>query len=117
MKKMIRMALMATAMFMAVTTVAKAQGGGGGGGGGRGNPMARMPNGITVDSATTAKIQAVITKYQPDMMAARQAQDTAKGADLSKKRNEEIKALLTSEQQKQFEENMANMGRGRRGGG
>lgn len=117
MKKMIRMAMMAAVMFVAVANVSKAQDAaqqGGRRGGGRGG-AAMLLRGI--DGVDTAKVNAIVAKYQPDIMAARQAQDSAKQADLTKKRNDEIKALLTPDQQKQFDENVANMGRGRRGGG
>ena len=117
MKKMIRMAVMATAMFMAVTTVTQAQDAAQQGRGrGRGG-VQMLLQGITVDSGTTAKIQAVAAKYQADIGAARQAQDTAKVADLSKKRNEEIKSLLTDDQKKAFDANVeaaAARGRGPR---
>ena len=119
MKKMIRMAMMAAAMFMAVTTVAKAQDPaqqGGRRGGGRGG-VQMLLQGITVDSATTAKITAIAQKYGPDMRTAMQAQDTAKVNDLRKKEYDEIKALLTPDQQKQFDQNVADMAARRRGGG
>jgi Spy/CpxP family protein refolding chaperone len=69
--------------------------GGGGGGGGGGTPP---------DSAMQAKMQ----QYQ------------AKNTDMVTKLRADVKALLTPEQQKTFDENLANMpqGRGgRRGGG
>lgn len=117
MKKMIRMAMMAAVMFVAVASVSKAQDAaqqGGRRGGGRGG-VGMLLRGI--EGVDTAKVNAIAAKYGPDMMAARQAGDTAKAAELRKKEFDEIKALLTPEQQKQFDENVANMGRGRRGGG
>lgn len=118
MKKMIRMVMMAAVMFVAVASVSKAQDAaaqqGGRRGGGRGG-VGMLLRGI--EGVDTAKVSAIVQKYQPDMMAARQAGDTAKSAELRKKEFDEIKALLTPEQQKTFDENVANMGRGRRGGG
>src|SRR5581483_10577111 len=72
MKKMIRMALMAVAMFSVVTTVAKAQGGGGGGRGRGRDPMTIVKDSLKVtDAAILAKVDSIVkaaaTESQPLM--------------------------------------------------
>jgi Spy/CpxP family protein refolding chaperone len=132
--KGIRMAVLGAALVFGVTTVASAQGGGGGQarGGGRGNQVARLMTDITVSADIQAKIDTIAAKYQAEqrelMTAAAggaagggmQMDDAtrAKMTELNAKRNAEIRALLTAEQQAQFDKNVAAMpAGGRRGGG
>lgn len=129
--KGIRMAVLGAALVFGVTTVASAQGGGGQArGGGRGNQVARLMTDITVSADVQTKIDTIAAKYQAqqrEMMTAAggaggggmQMDDATrtKMTELSAKRNAEIRALLTPEQQAQFEKNVATMAAGRRGGG
>jgi len=123
MKKMIRMATMAAALMMAVTTVSKAQGGGGGGG--RGNPSARILgalDSVHASDAIKAKADSIVKAYTtqtaPLMEAMRggDADARTKMTDLNKKRNDEIKALLTKDEDKATFDRLT-AGGGRRGGG
>lgn len=124
MKKMIRMAALAAAMFMAVSTVAKAQGGGGGGGrrGGMGpNLVAILKDSIKVSDAVAAKADSIIKDYQgkqaPLMEAMRggDADARTKMTALRTEQNNAIKALLTDAQKAEFDR-LVPAG-GRRGGG
>jgi hypothetical protein len=121
MKKMLRMAALAAAMFMAVTTVAKAQGGGGGGGRGRANPLTILKDSIKVSDAVLAKadsiIKAAAAESAPLMEAARggDADARTKMTAVTAKRNEAIKALLTDAQKAEYDR-LVPAG-GRRGGG
>ncbi|HEY9229424.1 MAG TPA: hypothetical protein VIP11_22435 [Gemmatimonadaceae bacterium] len=122
MKKMIRMAMMAAAMFALTTTVAKAQGGGGGGGRGRGaNPAVILKDSLKVSDAIAAKADSIWKAYQaeqaPLMEAARggDADARTKMGALRTKATDAIKALLTDEQKAQFDKMMP--AGGRRGGG
>jgi periplasmic protein CpxP/Spy len=122
MKKMIRMAMMAAALFAVVTTTAKAQGGGGGGGRGRGaSPVAILKDSLKVSDAIVAKADTIYKAYQaevaPLMEAARggDADARAKSQAARTKMTDAIKALLTDEQKAQYDK-LVPAG-GRRGGG
>jgi Spy/CpxP family protein refolding chaperone len=124
--KGIRMAVLGAALVFGVTTVASAQGGGGQArGGGRGG-VARLMTDITVSQDVQTKIDTIAAKYMAqsrELMSAgggAQMDDAtrAKMAEINTKRNAEIRALLTPEQQVQFDKNVAAMpARGNRGGG
>ena len=120
MKKMIKMAMMAAAMFAVVTTTAKAQGGGGGGGRGR-NPVTILKDSMHVSDAIVAKadsiVKAAAAESAPLMEAMRggDADARTKMQAINTKRNDAIKALLTDEQKAQFDKLMP--AGGRRGGG
>jgi Spy/CpxP family protein refolding chaperone len=135
--KVMRIATLGVALLLAATTVADAQDAGGrrgGGRGGRGGVGALMQN-ITVTPDVQVKIDTIVAKYRAETMAIFEAAggggggggrgtqlDTAsqsKVTAINSKRNAEIKALLTPDQQKTFDENVAAVaaGRGRRGGG
>ena len=125
MKKMIKMAVTAAAMFVAVTTVAKAQDAQQQGGrrGGRGpNVVALLKDSLHVSDAVAAKADSIVkefqAKQQPLMEAARggDADARTKMQDLRKQQSEAIKALLTDEQKAAYDKLTAGMG-GRRGGG
>lgn len=119
MKKMLRMALMAVAMFVTVTTVAKAQGGGGGRGRGA-NPVTILKDSLKVSDAIAAKADSIWKAYQtenaPLMEAARggDADARTKSGALRTKATDAIKALLTDEQKTKFDALMPQGGR--RGG-
>jgi len=129
----IRMAVLGAALVFSVTTIASAQGGGGQGrGAGRANQIARLMTDITVSADVQARIDTIAAKYQKqqrEMMTAAggggggggmRLDDAArtKMMELNAKRNAEVRALLTSEQQAQFDKNVAAapVG-GRRGNG
>ena len=127
--KGIRMAVLGAALVLGVTTVASAQEARGGGQarGGRGG-VARLMTDITVSADVQAKIDTIAAKYQAEsreLMTAVQASGgaaddatRAKMMEINTKRNAEIRALLTAEQQVQFDKNVAAMpAGGRRGGG
>jgi len=117
MKKMIRMTLMAAAMFMAVTTVAKAQGRGGG----RGNPVTIVKDSLKASDAVVAKVDSIWKAYQTEtapLMEAMRGGDAdarTKMGEARTKAMDAIKALLTDDQKAQFDKLMPQ--RGRRGGG
>src|SRR5215510_7967996 len=123
MKKMIRMAMMAAALFAIVTTTAKAQGGGGGGGRGRGaSPTTILKDSLKVSDAIVAKADTIWKAYQAEQAPLMEA---ARGGDASAREKmtaartkavDAIKALLTDEQKAQFDKLMP-AGGGRRGGG
>jgi hypothetical protein len=118
MKKMLRMVLMAAAMFMTVTTVAKAQGGGRGRGR---DPMTIVKDSLKVTDATIlAKVDSITKAAQQEsapLMEAMRGGDQdarAKMTAITQKRNEAIKALLTDAQKAEFDKLMPQ-GRGRGG--
>lgn len=122
MKKMIRMAMMAAAAFMAVTTVAKAQDAQQAGrrGGGRGpNIMVILKDSLKVSDAVLAKADSIQKAGQaetaPLMEAARGGDADARTKLMAarQKQNDAIKALLTDEQKAALDKIMAA---GRRGG-
>jgi hypothetical protein len=121
MTKMIRMAMMAAALFAVVTTTAKAQGGGGGGRGRGANPSAILKDSLKVSDAIVAKADSIYKAYQTEVAPLAEA---ARGGDAEAgqkmqaartKMNDAIKALLTDEQKAQYDKLMPQ--RGRRGGG
>jgi hypothetical protein len=118
------MAVMAAAMFVAVTTVAKAQDAQQQGrrGGGRGpNVVAILKDSLHVSDAVAAKADSIVKDFQskqaPLMEAARggDADARTKMMDLRKQQTEAIKALLTDDQKAAFDKLMP--AGGRRGGG
>jgi len=119
MKTMTRMAMMVAVMVLAVTSVGHAQGRGGG----RGNPtMTILKDSLKVSDAILAKADSISKKYaeemQPLMQAARGGDQDArtKMTEMRAKQTADIKALLSADQQAQFDKIMAAMP-GRRGGG
>ncbi len=119
MKKMIRMAMMAAALFAVTTSTAKAQGGGGRGRGP--NIMAVLKDSLKVSDAIYAKADSINKAYmaevQPLQEAMRGGDADARSKSMAArtKMNEAIKALLTDAQKAEFEK-LVPVG-GRRGGG
>ena len=134
------MAVLGAALVLGMTATAEAQGGGGGGArGGRGG-VARLMTDITVSADVQAKIDTIVAKYQVqqrELMGMPAGGAAAAGggggggggmqmtdeqrtkiAELTTKRNAEIRALLTAEQAVVFDKNVAAapQGRGMRGG-
>ncbi len=125
MKKMIRMTMMAAAMFMAVTTVAKAQDAAQQQGRGAGRGSARILavlDSVKASADVKTKADSIIKAFQavnaPLMEAARggDADARTKMQENGRKQTEAIKALLTDDQKAQYDKVMAAMPQGRRGG-
>ena len=124
MKTMTRMAMMVAVMVLAVTSVGQAQGGGGGGGGRGGNRvMTVLKDSMKVSDAILAKADSIQKADAAQMQtlneAARggDADARTKAMELRTKQTAAIKALLSAEQQAQFDKIMAAFPPGRRGGG
>jgi Spy/CpxP family protein refolding chaperone len=108
----------AAAMLVMSSTAAIAQGGGGGGGGGqRGgmNMMAMLMKDITLSAEQQVKADSITKKFA-DMGAAMRADQTldmqarrAKSMENRTKQQEELKAILTDDQKKVFDKNVADM--------
>ncbi|HEY4131234.1 MAG TPA: Spy/CpxP family protein refolding chaperone [Gemmatimonadaceae bacterium] len=115
MKKMIRMAAFAAAMFATTATVAHAQGRRGGA-----NPVTILKDSLHVSEAVATKADSIYKAYQaesaPLMEAMRggDAEARTKMGAARTKMMDGIKALLTDEQKTKFD---AMMPAGRRGGG
>jgi Spy/CpxP family protein refolding chaperone len=129
--KAIRIAALGVALLAGGAAVAGAQAGtqaptqqGGGRGG-----FNRSMNGIELTDAQKAKVAEIQAKYQPEMQAIREsmqgggdrAEAFKKMQALNDKRNPEIRAVLTPEQQTIFDKNLAEqkarMEQMRQGGG
>ena len=125
MKTMTRMAMMVAVMVLAVTSVGQAQGGGGGGGGrgGAGRITAVLKDSMHVSEAILAKadsIQKAFGEKRAPLMEAMRGGDAdarTKMTALQTEQTAAIKALLSTEQQAQFDKIMAAFPQGRRGGG
>jgi hypothetical protein len=122
--KKIRMAVMAAAMFAAVTTVAKAQDAQQQGrrGGGRGpNVVSILKDSLHVSDAVAAKADSIVKAYQAKQQELRQSANgdmqsvMPKMQELRKEQNDAIKALLTDDQKAAFDK-LVPQGGGRRGG-
>lgn len=126
-----RTVLIGVALTMGIATGAFAQGGGGGGGGqGRGGGMMTMlMNGIALTDSQKTQIQAVEDKYAPQMQQFREKMRDARQngtpmdsatmqamRDTNKKERDEIRALLTPDQQSTFDDNIKQMMARRRSG-
>ena len=121
MKTMTRMAMMVAVMFLAVTSVGQAQGGGGGRGGNR--VMTVLKDSMKVSEAILAKADSI---QKADAAELQSLGEKARGGDadartksmeLRNKQTAAIKALLSADQQAQFDKIMAAFPQGRRGGG
>jgi Spy/CpxP family protein refolding chaperone len=117
-----RTVLIGVALTMGMATGAFAQGGGGGGGGRGGGMMARLMDGITLTDSQKTQVQAIEDKYAPQMQQSRQKMrdarqngtpmDSASMAamrDTMKKERDEIRAVLTPDQQSKFDDNVKSM--------
>jgi len=129
----ISLRMLAVAASLAVAAPVYAQGGGGGGGGQQMTPeqrMARQKEQLFKDITLTAPISTQIDsimmdgqKKQAEAMAAARSGGGDMAAmregmqKMNAARNDAIKALLTDEQKKKFDENVAAMPQGRGRGG
>lgn len=129
--------VVSAALLLTVASVtAQAQGGGGGGGGGRGMGGGRGGNwetqktmllkDITLSAAQTTSIDSIAkiatdanAKLMADMQAGGGMTDEmrTKRTAITTERNDAIKKILTADQVKQFETNLAAMSQGRGRGG
>ena len=120
MKKMLKMAVMAAAMFVAVSTHAQAQGGGGGRGRGPSLTVI-LKDSLKVSDAIVAKADSIQKSYNEKnapLMEAMRGGDADARAKMTANRTEmmaEVKKLLTPEQAAQLDKLMP--AGGRRGGG
>jgi|SRR5215203_4568482 len=132
--KAFRIAALGVALLAGSTAIAGAQAATqaptqqGGPGGGRGG-FNRSLSGIELTEAQKTKVAEIQAKYQPEMQAIREsmqgggdrAQAFTKMQALNDKRNPEIRAVLTPEQQVIFDKNLAEqkarMDQARQGGG
>jgi Spy/CpxP family protein refolding chaperone len=135
MRNIMRVGVAVLALLVA-TDVAGAQGGGGGGGGrGRGGAgqVTRLMENITLSDAQKAKTDTIVIWFDaesaklpamgrggdgPPPDSATRANAMAARTKLTTEFRDKLKAVLTPEQQKTFDENVAKMpvGGGRRGG-
>ena len=125
MKKMIKTVAMVAAMFVAVSTVAKAQDAQQQGrrGGGRGpNVVSILKDSLHVSDAVAAKADSIVKAFaekQAPLMEAMRGGDADARAKMTALRTEQtnaIKALLTDEQKAAYDK-LVPQGGGRRGGG
>lgn len=122
--KAIRIATLAAALCVGMTTVAAAQGtepqGQGQGGMRRGDRMGGMIlKDITLTDAQKAQLKTIREKYAPQQLELRKAAQAVGGPpdeatrtkmmDLQTKQSAEIRAILTADQQKTFDKNLAEM--------
>ena len=123
-----KQALLVAAMLMGISTAAIAQDpqpqGGQRQGGGRGNQMAMLMQGITLTPEQQVKVDSITAKYGAARRELMQDQSMdqdarrAKGREMMTKQNDEVKAVLTDEQKKVYEKNVADMqARMQQGGG
>jgi periplasmic protein CpxP/Spy len=111
----VREALIATALVALSATVALAQGGGGMMPRGPGRRMQMLFNGITLTSQQQAKVDSIEGVYQPQMRALftpGERPDSAsreKMTALRDRENKDLRAVLTPEQAKIFDKNVADM--------
>jgi hypothetical protein len=127
MQKMIRMTVMAGAMFMAVATVAKAQDaqqqGRGRGGRGAGARIMAVLYSVKASDAVKAKADSIVKAFAaenaPLMEAARggDADARTKLTANNTKQTDAIKALLSDDQKAQYDKVMAALPQGRGRGG
>lgn len=109
--KRVKLAMLVTAMFLGITTVAQAQDQGRGN---RPNMSAMMLKDITLSPAQQAKVDSINAKYRDQMMALRNEGGDReammqKRRDLMEKQRDEIKAVLTDDQKKVFDKNVEDM--------
>jgi Spy/CpxP family protein refolding chaperone len=120
--KVIRIATLAAALCVGITSAAAAQGTEPpqqGQGQGEMRRSGMLLKDINLTDAQKAQVKAIREKYAPLQLELRKsAQATggppdeatrAKGADLRQKQAAEIRAILTADQQAQFDKNLAEM--------
>lgn len=106
-----------TAVVLAITAPAvQAQGGPPGGGprGGGGRQMEMLLKDITLDAAQKTKLEAIQEKYQKEMPAMTRGERPSpetmgKRRELMTKQQDEIRTILTADQQKVYDKNLAEV--------
>lgn len=115
--KLVRIATLAAALCVGMTTVAAAQGTQPQQGQGRGGRMSEwLLKDINLTDAQKDQFKTIREKYAPQQMELRKAAQAtgtmddatrAKMADLQNKQTAEIRAILTADQQVTFDKNLA----------
>ena len=111
--KKVRLAMMTAAMFLGISTVARAQDAQPGRGN-RPNMSAMLFKDITLTATQQAKVDSIETKYREQFQALRNGggdpqEMRAKRGELMGKQRDELKALLTDDQKKVFDKNAEDM--------
>lgn len=118
-RKLVCVAVAAAAMFS--TTLLQAQDQKKGRGGGMGLTVERIEQAVgSLSSEQKTKIEAVIAKQREQMQALQNASQEERGAkmrEIMQAGRTEIRAVLTPEQQKKFDEMPTGRGQGGGGGG
>ena len=112
--KKVRLAMMAAAMFLGVSTVARAQDPQQQSRGNRPNMAAMLFKGITLTPVQQTKVDSITGKYREQMQALRaaggdQQEMRTKNRELQEKQRDELKAILTDDQKKTFDKNFEDM--------
>jgi Spy/CpxP family protein refolding chaperone len=111
--KKVRLAMMAVAMMLGITSVARAQEPQGGRGN-RPNMSAMLFKDITLTPAQQAKVDSIDARYREQMQTLRNGggdpqEMRQKRGELMGKQRDELKALLTEDQKKVFDKNAEDM--------
>lgn len=109
-----RMAALSIGLMLVATSLAGAQSPGGGGGGFAERRMQRLMQGITLTADQKAKVDSITTKYQAQMPpftpgTRPDSATRAKMRTLFGNQDEEIRAVLTPDQQKVWDQNVTEM--------
>ena len=115
MKKVLRMAVLGTALLIGGATLTQAQSAETQQQGGRRGGRNMELNGIELTDAQKAQLEAIQKKYAPEMTSIRnemmnggdRATLMKKAADLREKQAKEIRPILTPDQQTVFDKNLA----------
>jgi len=112
--KKVRLAMMAAAIFLGVSTVARAQDPQQQSRGNRPNMAAMLFKDITLTPVQQAKVDSITGKYREQMQALRaaggdQQEMRTKNRELQEKQRDELKAILTDDQKKTFDKNFEDM--------
>lgn len=113
--RMLRLAALGAALTLAAATPTLAQQGGGGQGrGGAGRMMEMAFKGIDLDATQKAKVDSIVAKYRGEMPAMTPGTPPddatrAKRREVMEKQQADIRAVLTPDQQKVYDQNMADM--------
>jgi Spy/CpxP family protein refolding chaperone len=112
--KKVWLAMMAAAMFLGVSTVARAQDPQQQSRGNRPNMAAMLFKDITLTPVQQAKVDSITGKYREQMQALRaaggdQQEMRTKNRELQEKQRDELKAILTDDQKKTFDKNFEDM--------
>ena len=108
---------LAAALFVIAVAAPQTQAQGGpppGGQRGPGRMMEMLMQGITLDDAQKAKVDSIQAKYQKEMPPFTPGEPPApeamqKRRELMAKQQDEIRAILTADQQKVYDKNLADM--------